>query len=143
MERKWGRRRVAANLKGGPQTSWGSVPWRRGAILGEKGGVRWRSGGGGTTRRGRLQALACGPAVSVARSGQAAVWAVRERKRPAASRAGARGEELGRVLLGRVREEAGRVLLGHGREEAGRVLLGRGREERVGWAQEKGEVRWD
>ena len=46
--------------------------------------------------------------VSVARSGQAAVWAVRERKRPAASRAGARGEELGRVLLGRGREEAGR-----------------------------------
>ena len=46
--------------------------------------------------------------VSVARSGQAAVWAVRERKRPAASRAGARGgKELGRVLLGRGREEAG------------------------------------
>jgi len=103
-----GKAQGCGQFKGGPRASWGSVPWRRGAILGEKGGVRWRSGGGGTTRRGRLQALACGPAVSVARSGQAAVWAVRERKRPAASRAGARGEELGRVLLGRGREEAGR-----------------------------------
>ena len=46
VERKWGRRRAAANLKGGgPRASWGSVPWRRGAILGEKGGVRWCSGG--------------------------------------------------------------------------------------------------
>ena len=41
----WGKRRAAANLKGGPRASWGSVPWRRGAILGEKGGVHWRSGG--------------------------------------------------------------------------------------------------
>ena len=40
VERKWGRRRAAANLKGGPRASWGSVPWRRDAILGEKGGVR-------------------------------------------------------------------------------------------------------
>ena len=27
-------------FKGGPRASWGSVPWRRGVILGEKGGVR-------------------------------------------------------------------------------------------------------
>ena len=108
VERKWRRRRAAANLKGGPRASWGSVPWRRDAILGEKGGVRWRSGGGGTTRRGRLQALACGPAVSVARSGQAAVWAVRERKRPAASQAGARGRSWAEccwAAVGRKRAE--------------------------------------
>ena len=65
--------------------------------------------------------------VSVARSGQAAVWAVRERKRPAASRAGARGEELGRVLLGRGREEAGRGKRPSG--ERGKSGLGPGK----GW----------
>ena len=31
-------------FKGGPRASWGSVPWRRGAILGEKGGVRCAAG---------------------------------------------------------------------------------------------------
>ena len=47
---------LRGQLKGGPRASWGSVPWRRGAILGEKGGVRWRAGEG----RGR-RAMTGGP----------------------------------------------------------------------------------
>ena len=35
-----GEAQGCGQFKGGPRASWGSVPWRRGAILGEKGGVR-------------------------------------------------------------------------------------------------------
>ena len=35
-----GEAQGCGQFKGGPRASWGNVPWRRGAILGEKGGVR-------------------------------------------------------------------------------------------------------
>ena len=64
--RQWrgmGKAQGCGQFKGGPRASWGSVPWRRGAILGEKGGVRCAAGemdlAGGATASAAAGACGC------------------------------------------------------------------------------------
>ena len=116
--RQWrgmGKAQGCGQFKGGPRASWGSVPWRRGAILGEKGGVRCAAG----------EMDLAGGATASAAAGACGCCGVR-RRQVGPGRGEGEGDALGRAgwrgLRALVRGRPGSGLNGGGRARAWAAL---------------------